>query len=627
MSAKNAILIVEFAKDLQAQGEGLIEATLTAARLRLRPILMTSLAFILGVLPLALSTGAGAASRHDIGTGVVGGMISATILAIFLVPVFYVVVRRTFKGKTAPALGSSKPPPRGQNEEGRMKNAEAWNYGLVTADGGSRITHHVSRIMTKSLSLLLLSMLSWAGCTLEPKYERPAVAISPAWPNVPGYPKTQTKRISVPAAEIGWHDFFRDPRLRQLVELALTNNPNLRVAVLNIEQTRALYRVQRNALIPTVSVNANGSRQRIPYGFGGKGGGFTYDEYSVNLGVASYELDLFGRVRSLKKQALETYFATEEARKSAQIALVAQVGAAYLTEREAGEQLTVARQTLKAAQQAYELTQRSYESGVLSQLDVNAAATQAQAARATVAAYEQQLAQARDNLVLLVGRPLPEELPAPQAFDPQICLADIPAGLPSDLLQRRPDILAAEHQLKAANANIGAARAAFFPTVTLTGSAGTASTGLEGLFAPGSQAWGFSPQIVWPIFASGTAWNELKAIKASERIQAANYQSAIQTAFREVADALAARATVQTQLAANQAVVKASQQTYQLTEASFRNGIDSALDVATAQQNLDNAKQNLVQSQYSRLFSLINLYQALGGGWEEFTKPSHPSGQ
>ena len=369
--------------------------------------------------------------------------------------------------------------------------------------------------MSKSLSLLLsiVGPLAWAGCTLEPKYERPAAAISPAWPKVPGYPQSQTKAAPVPAADIGWREFFRDPRLQQLVELALTNNPNLRVAVLNVEQTRALYHVQRNALIPTVAVNANGSRQRLPFGFGGEGCAFTYDQYNVNLGVASYELDLFGRVRSLKKQALETYFATEEARKSAQIALVAQVAAAYLTEREATEQLAVARQTLKAAQQVYELTQRSYEAGVLSQLDVNTAANQAQTARAAVAGYEQQLALAQDNLVLLVGRPLPDDLPAPQPFNPQICLADIPPGLPSDLLHRRPDILAAEHQLKAANANIGAARAAFFPTVTLTGEAGTSSTALDGLFAPGSQTWGISPQIVWPIFAAGTAWNELKAVE------------------------------------------------------------------------------------------------------------------
>ena len=444
---------------------------------------------------------------------------------------------------------------------------------------------------------------------------------------MPGHPQSPTNATPVPAADIGWHEFFRDPRLRQLIELALTNNPDLRVAVLNVEQTRRFTASSAMPWCPRSTINANGSRQRIPFGFGGQGGGFTYDQFSVNLGVASYELDLFGRVRSLKKQALETYFATEEARKSAQIALVAQVAAAYLRNARRRNNSPSRGRLSRLPNRIYDLTQRSYEGGVVSQLEVNIAATQVQTARAAVAAYEQLLAQARDNLVLLVGRPLPDDLPAPQPFNPQMCLADIPAGLPSDLLQRRPDILAAEHQLKAANANIGAARAAFFPTVTLTGSAGTASTGLEGLFAPGSQAWGFSPQIVWPIFASGTAWSELKAVKAGERIQAANYQSAIQTAFREVADALAARATVQTQLAANQALVQASQQTYELTEAGFRNGVNSALDVAAVQQSLNAARQNLIQSRYARLFSLINLYEALGGGWEEHTTPSHPTGK
>ncbi|MBU6410752.1 MAG: TolC family protein, partial [Verrucomicrobia bacterium] len=203
--------------------------------------------------------------------------------------------------------------------------------------------------------------------------------------------------------------------------------------------------------------------------------------------------------------------------------------------------------------------------------------------------------------------------------NPRICLSSIPAGLPSDLLERRPDILAAEHQLKAANANIGAARAAFFPTITLTGSAGTASTTLEGLFAPGSQTWGFSPQLVWPIFAAGTAWNELKAVEAGKMIEAANYQKTIQTAFREAADSLAAQAAVRTQLAANQALFKADRQNYQLALARFHNGVDSALDVLAARQTLDTARQNLIQSQYSRLFNLINLYQALGGGWREET--------
>jgi multidrug efflux system outer membrane protein len=450
-----------------------------------------------------------------------------------------------------------------------------------------------------------------------PRYHRPAPNTAETWPKVSGYAPTPTNAAPIAAADIGWRDFFRDARLQQLIGLALTNNPNLRAAAYNVVQTRALYAIQRNALIPTVDINANGERQRTPNVFGAGGQAFTYSEYSVDLGVTSYELDLFGRVRSLKAQALETYFASEEAQRSTQIALVAQVAAAYLTQREATEQLAVARQAHKAAQQTYDLTKRSFEGGVLSQIDLNTAAIQLQDDRGLVANYEQQLAEANDNLVLLIGGPLPADLPAAQPFNPQICLSDLPAGLPSDLLERRPDVLEAEHQLKAANANIGAARAAFFPTITLTGSGGTASTTLENLFAPGSQTWAFSPQLVWPIFAAGTAWQELKADQATRQMDVANYQSAVQTAFREVADALAVRATVQTELEANQALVKDSQQTFDLTRAGFQSGVESTLDVCAAEETFDTAQQNLIQSRYSRLVSLINLYQALGGGWRE----------
>lgn len=470
-----------------------------------------------------------------------------------------------------------------------------------------------------------LLVLALAGCTLIPTYHQPAAPISTSWPEVPGYGKTPTNAAPVPAADIGWREFFRDPRLQRLIELALTNNLDLRVAMQNVEQTQALYRVQRNQLIPTVDVNAGGNRQRIAFGYAGSGAGSTFQEYDVNLGISSYELDLFGRIRSLKRQALETYFASAEAQKSAQIALVAEVAAAYLTEREVTEQLAVAQQTLYASSNVYQLTKSSYEVGVRSQFDLNAADTQLQTARTDVAGYEQQLAQAENYLILLVGCPLPEDLPPPAPFNPEICLADVPAGLPSDLLQRRPDILEAEHQLEGANANIGAARAAFFPTITLTANAGTASTTLQNLFAPGSAAWLFSPQIVWPIFSMGTAWNELKATKAAERIEVAYYQKSIETAFREVADSLAVRDTVRTQLAANRATAKATQQNYELTQARFDNGVASSLDVLAAQQNLYNAQQNLIISQYSRLFNLINLYQALGGGWNEHTVPSQPT--
>jgi len=478
--------------------------------------------------------------------------------------------------------------------------------------------------MSKTLSpIIALFVLTLAGCTLAPKYQRPTAAISTAWPPASGESKGYTNADAIPAADVGWREFFRDPRLRRLVELALTNNPDLRVAMLNVEQSRAQYRIQRAALFPEIDATGSGTRQRLPGDLSGIGRPLTASEYSLSLGTASYELDLFGRVRSLKAEALENYFATMEARRSAQIALVAGVGNAYLLERALTEQLAVARQTLTAVRASYELTKRSYEAGVVSELDLRTAEGQVQTARSNVAAYEQQLAGAEDNLVLLVGRPLPEDLPPPLPLNSLDCLSGVPAGLPSDLLQRRPDILAAEHQLMAANANIGAARAAFFPAITLTASAGTASSQLDNLFAPGSGAWMFSPQITLPIFTAGRNLANLDVAKIGKLIEVANYEKTIQTAFREVSDTLAARATVEVQLDAGGVLVNAEQRRYELAEARFRQGVDSYLNVLSAQQDLYRAQENLIQFQFSRLSNLINLYQALGGGWREYSPQQH----
>lgn len=471
--------------------------------------------------------------------------------------------------------------------------------------------------MKKIFILVALVGMAVAGCTMIPKYQRPPAPVAKTWPAVAA---TKTRPVSTNAAavaDIGWRDFFRDPRLQAVIGLALTNNRDLRVAVLNVEQARAQYRIQRAALIPTGGINANGSRQRTAYGYNGSGSGATFSQYSVELDLSAYELDLFGQVRSLKAAALENYFASEETRKSAQIALVAGVANQYLMERELDEQLAMTRATLAAVQKSYDLIKASYNAGAASELDLSSAESQVDAAKAALAADEQQRAQAEDALVLLVGEPLPADLPPPRPLNAQRLMTDLPPGLPSDLLQRRPDILAAEHELKAANADIGAARAAFFPTITLTGGGGTASSALEGLFAPGSQVWNFSPQISWPIFASGTLTAQLDAIKAGKLIQVADYEKAIQTAFREVADDLAARKFLDEQLADQTALVRATQRRYDLAEALYRNGVDSYLDVLTAQQDLFSARQNQIATQFARLSNLVNLYQALGGGWRE----------
>lgn len=476
--------------------------------------------------------------------------------------------------------------------------------------------------MNKRISLPVLALvLALAGCTFIPKYKRPAAAIAPAWP-VAGKTNLVAAAAAVPAENIGWRDFFRDARLRRLIELALTNNPDLRVAMLNVERARAQYRIQRAPLLPTINAVGSGLRTRQPVlgSYPRGGAATTYSQYSVSLGTTAYELDLFGRIRSLKTQALEDFFATEQARKSAQIALVAQVGGAYLAQREVEQQLAVARKTLKTVEDSYRLTKRSYEAGVDSELDLRTAQAQVQTARLAVSVYQQQLAEAENSLVLVIGTPLPVDLPPEPAFNPDVCLSELQPGLPSDLLQRRPDILAAEHRLKAANASIGAARAAFFPTITLTASGGSSSAALEDLFAPGSQAWTFSPQIKLPIFTGGANLANLDVAKVDREIQVADYQKAIQTAFREVADALAVRANVRDQLAAGRALVRAEQRRYQLAEARFQEGVVSYLNVLSSQQDLYNAQQGLIQTEYSRLFNLINLYQALGGGWREHTR-------
>jgi multidrug efflux system outer membrane protein len=490
--------------------------------------------------------------------------------------------------------------------------------------------------MSKYLSsFVVLLILALAGCTLMPKYQRPPAAIAPSWPKTPGAGESATNTAAVPAglrseaaarqaADIGWREFFRDPRLQRLIEMALTNNTDLRVAALNVEQSRAQYRIQRAALFPEIDATGLASRQRLPSVLSGNGQPLTTSLYQLSLGTTAYEIDLFGRVRSLKAAALENYFATVEARRSAQIALIAEVGNVDFLESALVEQLDVARQTLTAVSASYELTKRSYEAGVVSELDLRTAEGQVQTARSNVAAYEQQLAEAHDNLVLLVGRPLPEDLPPPSPLNASDSLPVVPAGLPSDLLQRRPDILAAEHQLKAANASIGAARAAFFPTVTLTASGGTASAQLENLFAPGSSAWVFSPQITLPIFTGGRNRANLDAAKIGKLIEIANYEKAIQTAFREVSDALAARATAEVQIDAGEALVNAEQRRYELAEARFRQGVDSYLNVLSAQQNLYQAQENLIQFQFSRWSNLIALYQALGGGWQEYSPQPEP---
>lgn len=472
-----------------------------------------------------------------------------------------------------------------------------------------------------SLIAVAVAFLATA-CTMEPKYERPAPPVSAAFP-ASGVYATQPVAANggtrsangQSAVDIGWRDFFVDQRLQRLIEIALKNNRDLRVSVLNIQQAQAQYRITRASLFPTLNAIGTESKTRTPTDLSLPGQEML-TEYQVGLN-ASWEIDFFGRIRSLKDQALDQYLSTAQARKAAEIALVSSVADQYLTLLSDDDLLKVTQDTLKTAQDSYNITKLQFETGTGSELDLRQAETVVQQALANQQAQARLRAQAENALVLLIGEPLPDDLPAGMQLGDQNLLTDIPAGLPSDLLTRRPDIVEAEDSLLAANANIGAARAAFFPKVSLTGSFGTLSPSLGGLFKPGSAAWSFSPQITLPIFTAGENKANLDLAHIQKNIQIAQYEKAIQTAFREVADGLAARGTYDQQIQALERNTFAEQRALDLSDLRYKNGVDSYLAVLTAQTNLYSAQQSLIAARLNRLTNLVDLYQYLGGGWIE----------
>jgi multidrug efflux system outer membrane protein len=448
------------------------------------------------------------------------------------------------------------------------------------------------------------------GCSLQPRYRRPDAPVSATFPTGAAYGANGSS-ASLPASAIGWRNFLPDPRLQRLVELALRNNRDLRVAALNVERVRAQYRIQRAALFPQLYAGAGASVS----GTTGSQGAVSKN-YSVDLS-ASWELDFFGRLRSLTDVAFEQYLSTAHARQAAQILLVSQVADQYLTVLAYDDQLAVTQQTLEAAQASYNIIKLQFENGIASELDLRQSRTTVDLTMANHAAQVRLRAQAENALVLLVGQPLPNDLPPPVRLDAQPILADVPAGLPSDLLARRPDILQAEAVLRSENANIGAARAAFFPRISLTGTLGTASPMLSGLFAAGSGAWSFAPSLLTPIFTAGANQANLDVATIQKDIGVAQYQKAIQSAFREVSDGLAARGTYVQQLAALQQNVDDQQRRLELANMRFMNGVDSYLNVLTARTDLYNAQLTLVSTRLNQLTSLVDLYRALGGGWLE----------
>ncbi|WP_304621454.1 efflux transporter outer membrane subunit [Roseomonas sp. 18066] len=467
------------------------------------------------------------------------------------------------------------------------------------------------------LPMLGLAALLLAGCSLDPDYARPAAPVSASWPAGAAYLPPAAGAQTADA--IAWQDFFLDPALRRLVSIALENNRDLRVSTLNVAAAEATYRAQRGGLFPAFGATSSASYAQTPADLaGGSATGrtnpVTSRSWSAGVGFTSWELDLFGRVRSQSRAAFEDYLALEETRRAAQITLVGQVADAWLTVLADRELLALTKQTLASQEQSYRLTQAVTQGGTATALTLRQAQTAVETARANQAQYTRQLAQDENALALLLGQPVPADLPA-SSLSSGLMLADVPAGLSSDLLIRRPDVLSAEHSLQAANADIGAARAAFFPSITLTSNVGSAGAALSRLFQPGSGSWSFAPQINIPIFSGGTNQANLDLAKIQSNVQVATYEKTIQTAFREVADALAARGTYGDQLAAQQGLTEAYADSYRLSELRFRSGVDSYLTTLDSQRELYAAQQTLITLRRDRLASLVTLYKVLGGGW------------
>lgn len=467
---------------------------------------------------------------------------------------------------------------------------------------------------------LLLTVLS-GGCSMAPKYMRPALPVAENFAGADGsqIQPSEEGRPFRDIAELGWRNVFTDPDLQQLIETALRNNRDLQEAALNVEAYQALYRIQRAALVPTVTGEGYGAKQRTLNGTDHS----TSEMYSLDIGTTAYELDFYGRVRNLKDQALEQYLALEETHKSATISLVAEVARAYLTWLTDRELLQISEDTRKIEQESYALVEQRVGAGIANELDLAQARTSLENVKANLALYQRQVAQDLHYLSLLTGTALPpsllDEAASVSVRDLEL-LSVLPSELSSTVLLGRPDIMAAEHQLIGANANIGAARAAFFPTVSLTASAGFISSDLSDLFAGDSGSWLFSPSISLPIFTAGRLEAELDVAEIEKDIYVARYEKTIQTAFREVSDALVASETYRDQMHAQKANLEANEDYYTHARDRYEQGVDSFLVLLDAQRSLYSSRQNYLTLNLAQLANQVDLYKVLGGGWVEKTE-------
>ncbi|MDH1867134.1 efflux transporter outer membrane subunit [Pseudomonas chengduensis] len=455
---------------------------------------------------------------------------------------------------------------------------------------------------------LLTLAIALGGCSLAPTYERPAAPVAADW--------QVANANGTNAQALDWQTFIVDADLRRAVDTALNNNRSLRQALLDIEAARAQYRIQRADRLPSINANATGNRQRVPADQSQTGRSEVASVYQVGLGLAEYEVDLFGRVRNLSEAALETYLATEEATRATQISLIAEVIQAYLTRDGALRRQVLVEQTLESRLASLELVSKRREVGAATALDYQEAVGLAEQAKAERESTERQLRQADNALALLLGTPDAGQFLPSTPRDELMVLQDIAPGTSSELIERRPDILASEHRLKARNADIGAARAAFFPRITLTGSVGSSSTELSGLFEGGSRAWSFAPTLSLPIFAGGRNRANLDLAEVRQDAAVANYEGTIQTAFREVADALAATDTLRREETARRALAESSRAAEALAEARYRGGVDDHLRYLDAQRSSFNDQTTLIQISTDRQLALADLFRALGGGWQ-----------
>ncbi|QJC57131.1 Outer membrane protein OprM [Polaromonas vacuolata] len=462
----------------------------------------------------------------------------------------------------------------------------------------------------------LCAALALAGCSMIPVYNRPAAPVAVDWPVLPANTSATGELSAVPAADLEWQDFFSDPKLKQLITTALNNNRDLRVAVLNIESARAQFQIRSADQLPSVNASVSGLRQPNI-----NGNGSISSSYTAGLAVTAYELDFFGRVASLKEAALAQFLATQEGRKTIQISLIASVANTYLALLADEELLAITQQTLATRQDSLKLSQLRFDNGVSSELDLRLAESLTEVTRVSLAQQLRQRAVDQNTLTLLLGQSLTPELMPRLATGSGLAtmplLQDVPSGLPSDLLARRPDVRQAEQLLLASNANIGAARAAFFPRISLTTSAGSASSHLGNLFQSGSYGWTLAPQLVLPIFDAGRNQAGLDGARVQRDTAVAQYEKAIQVAFREVADALAGRATLGEQSRAQQAQADAETIRFRLADLRYQNGVSNQLELLDAQRSLFTARQAAVLARLAQLQGQVTLYKTLGGGWKE----------